>query len=346
MPNTQLKTERNQSMEICKLIASIFVVFIHVRFPGNLGGIMDCLARFAVPLFFGISGYFSFRAKTGKLGKRIVHILELNVAASLLYIAWRWLVTAYYGGSVTDCFSSVIPGGESLVQWLLVSANPFAGHLWYLTAIGVCYGILWLYVRFFGEKPVDYRPLYIVSVCLFTVHFIMGEMAKAVDAEVLFLLYRNALLFGLPMFTLGIFLREYQERIFANFRLTSGKLVTLIAAGIVLSLLQWKGTGIGEMPLGTLVEVMALMLLLATHPKGTSSAIAQVVISMLGRMSTTVYIVHLLLIEAYEMFLMEKGISALGTAEGYLRPLIVVFLSLAAAILWEFLHGLAGRFQK
>lgn len=47
---------RNQSMDLAKLIASFFVVFLHVPFPGQIGQIIGCLARFAVPLFFILAG--------------------------------------------------------------------------------------------------------------------------------------------------------------------------------------------------------------------------------------------------------------------------------------------------
>ena len=54
---------RNQAMECFKMVAAIFVVFLHVPFPGKTEGWMLILANSAVPLFFAITGYFKYLDK-------------------------------------------------------------------------------------------------------------------------------------------------------------------------------------------------------------------------------------------------------------------------------------------
>ena len=51
---------RNYSLDALKLVASFFVVFIHVSFGGVFGEVIKALAGFAVPIFFLTSGYFSY----------------------------------------------------------------------------------------------------------------------------------------------------------------------------------------------------------------------------------------------------------------------------------------------
>lgn len=58
-----MKLQRNQTLECCRILAAVFVVFLHVPFPGTVGKTVNCLARFAVPLFFAISGWFSYGAE-------------------------------------------------------------------------------------------------------------------------------------------------------------------------------------------------------------------------------------------------------------------------------------------
>ena len=43
-----------------KIIAAFFVVGIHVHFPGDFGRAFVAVARFAVPFFFMVSGFFSY----------------------------------------------------------------------------------------------------------------------------------------------------------------------------------------------------------------------------------------------------------------------------------------------
>ncbi len=65
-----MKTQKNNTLEILKLLASYMVVFIHVSFYGKLGVAIDALARFAVPFFFLVSGYCSYQITTEKIKKK------------------------------------------------------------------------------------------------------------------------------------------------------------------------------------------------------------------------------------------------------------------------------------
>lgn len=346
MPNIQLKTERNQSMEVCKLIAAVFVVIIHVPFPGKLGGFTTCLARFAVPMFFAISGYFSFQADCEKLAGRIKRMFYLNVAATLLYAVWGCCKAVYYEGSAWMYLRANL-NTASVMKWLLLQVNPFGGHLWYLTAALIGYLVLWVYVRFSDGEKIHYQPLYIVSTALLGVCLACGELAAVVDVEVPYILYRNAWFFGLPMFSMGIFLREYQERIIAKFGLSARRLMGLFLVGMLVSVMQWRGVGVGELPVGMVLAVPALLLLMATHPHitGPSERLAKVV-STFGSMSTTIYVIHLLLSEVYTMLSSRYG-STLTAAEQDTRAAVaVICASVAVSVLWEGIRRLFRRLRR
>lgn len=346
MPDTKLKSARNQSIECCKLIAAIFVVFIHVKFPGNLGNAADCLARFAVPMFFAISGYFNYQASSRQIVRRMKHILSLNLAGIAAHLLWGCFLTVYSGGSAAEYLRTSMPNMEQLVHWIILHINPFAGHLWYLTAIGACYLIFWAYVRFWGEKEADYRPLYFAGLCLLTVYFVFDIVLPSLGSDMYWPYYRNGWFLGLPMFTMGIFLHEHQERILANYSLSAVKLGLLVLFGAALSVLQWQSTGSAETPFGTFIEVPALMLLLVTQPKITvRSGLAETLISKLGFLSTAVYILQLIVHEFYCIFCQSKLLALLGTKEKYLQPLAVAGLSLIAGILCACLRCMAKQIR-
>ena len=103
------KTTRNESLEWLKLMASFFVVFIHVKFPEPAGSLATALARFAVPLFFAVSGYFSFGTKPGKLGKRLFHVGKLYLLAGFLGAVLGWAVTVHYWGDPVQYWREWIP---------------------------------------------------------------------------------------------------------------------------------------------------------------------------------------------------------------------------------------------
>ena len=69
-----MERQRNNTLEIMKLIASYMVILIHFYFKDGFGGVMDALARFAVPLFFIVSGFYSYQISLDKIKKRIKRI--------------------------------------------------------------------------------------------------------------------------------------------------------------------------------------------------------------------------------------------------------------------------------
>lgn len=303
---------RNRALECCKLAASFFVVFIHAPFPGKLGEMVTCLARFAVPFFFAVSGYFSFGADENRIAGRIERIFRLNLGATALYALWGCFKTkVLYWGSVAEYVSHALRG-ENLLEWLVFGINPFAGHLWYLTAALVCYGLLWCYVRW---KKTDYRVLYAVSGVLYLGLVVMGEILPRLGAAAPYPWYRNVWFMGIPMFALGLWLREHEAA------LAGGKFTWLVPAGAVLGLLEWGLLGAGDVQIGS-VPVVAGLLSLAHGEKDVPWKIA----GRFGGWSTTVYVVHLLVIEIYEL---------LGLPEGYGKPLAVLVTAVGAAVVWD-----------
>ncbi len=341
MSTAKVKTGRNQSIEICKMLAAVMVVFIHADFPGEAGRYITCLARFAVPMFFAISGYFGFRATSQQLRRRLFHILKLNLVAIALEILW-------------DCFTaspvdwtSVASVAQHLSRWVILQVNPFSGHLWYLTALALCYLVLWGYVTFFGENTVNYRSLYFAGFCLFVVYFAMAVVLPVDGAELPYQSYRNGWFVGIPMFLMGIFLHEYQEQILKNYQITTKKQVFLILIGIVLSLLQCLGRCMTEIPFGTFIEVPALLLFLVCHPKlPVQGKFIQGIVAKCGTVSTAVYILHLIVLDAYERFFAPMLPGILMEKEDWLRPLIVLGLSLLATIVWERIDTLLKHLKK
>lgn len=337
----QEKTGRNQSVECARLIASFFVVFVHCPFPGRIGKAVVCVGRFAVPMFFMISGYFSYQAGSKKLAVRVRRMLWLNLLATAVYVFKRYLLESNFQWGLAESVLELAPSGEQLLQWLILSFNPYSEHLWYLAAAWACYLVLWVYVTFFGEAEVRYQPLYGLCAGLFVLQFIFGEMAGVLGMSVPYVLYRNALLPGLPLFGLGLFLREYRERLVKNFELRDGKLLGIILMGMGYCFF-WRFT-VGEidLPFGMILAVAALVLLLTAHPRVTAGGtMMEHCISKFGFLSAAVYILHQFFNIFYHRMGMPWAALVFGRAEPFLRPVIVLGITLAASILLGYLHSL------
>jgi len=334
MSQTGRKIKRNQSLECCRMIAAFFVVIIHTQFPGPMHEFVNCVGRFAMPLFFGISGYFSLGAGSRKLGRRFASVLRLNVIASAACLLLSCSLAVCRGEGLLSYVRSVFPSMRGLSNWLFLNINPFGGHLWYLAAIAVCYGMLWGYVRFFEADQVDYRPLYAVSAALFFIRFAVGDVLRSIGLGIPFYLCRDGLFLGLPMFSLGLFLRQHRDRIISGFSLTPGRLAALFAAGTILSLFQMQGIGTGELPFGAVIQGASMILLCTMRPAVcTEGSVGAKAIASFGFLSTAIYVIHMNAIDAYQLFLEPALGAGLGGLEPWLRPLLVFALTLAAGVL-------------
>ncbi len=352
MPTERIATAnargRNQAMECFKMAAAIFVVFLHVPFPGKTEGWMLILANSAVPLFFAITGYFNYGASQRTLTRRIKHLLRLYLVAMLASVAFGIITTELTGGSSVAFLITYFPKQEEIMNWLILQQDPRNGQLWYLTSVCLCYLILYLYVRFFGDEPVNYRPLYYAAFSLFAVFLALGCLAAVVGMNVPYHLYRNGFFCGLPMFTLGIFLREYQDRILTNFNLTSGKLLMLALAGLILGVAQYFTVGMGQAAMGTLLEIPVLLLFMTYHPTVTKErGFLAACVGKFGAWSTYVYILHIQILSVYTRFCRPAMLTVFPeSAEAWIQPFVVAALSLIAAIVFTWGEQLLKRLPR
>lgn len=341
MPATALKQERNQSVELCRLAAAALVVFIHAPLPDPLGGWVSCLARIAVPFFFAISGYFILGRDSTWISRRLVNLLKLNMYTSIPYFLWKYWAGWRGVGLLPFLREDVFPRGW-FMGWFLRHENPAAGHLWYLAAMVPCYLGLWLYEKF--REGESRKPLYLTGFFLLILHFLLSALLPAGGIPIPYPIYRNGWLMGAPLFLLGMFLREYGQRIIGKFRLTTRKLLLLMAAGIGLSVLQWRSDGLVEMFLGTIPELVALVLLLGAHPV-LPSFLGRLA-PRLGRVSTVVYVMHLLILELYESYIQGAAEVRFPRWESWLQPFLVLAASLAVGFFWEWVCRLWRERKK
>ena len=232
------------------------------------------------------------------------------------------------------------PDGNMLKLWLFFNEDPFGGQLWYLSASAFAYGALWLYSRI--GKGKGYRPLYLVSTLLLLAHCAMAELSRFTGLTVFFKIPRSGLFYALPMFTLGLYLREHRDVLLE--KLSTPKLILLMVLGTALTIGEWQYFGIHDLYWGLLLSVPALLLLTARHPgvpRWLKPAAAH-----FGSVSTAVYLVHMAMLDIYLGFFQWRVEQYFGAAEPWLHPLGVLALSLAAAVCWEMLRWIGKRRKR
>lgn len=332
-------------MDLAKLVGSFFVVCIHFWFPGTFGSLVETLARYAVPMFFIITGYFSYGVDSSRIQKRTGHILKLYCTAIVMYVLWGCISTELDGGSTVAYLIKTIPDPDEFVSWIIIQADPFTGHLWYLAALLVVYQVYRMYVCFWGTNAVNYRPLYIIGLCTFAIYFYTYILPSPFGDDVVQKVCRNAWFTGIPMFTLGLFLREYQQQILQNYSLTTKKAIALLLGGIVLVIVQWASDSMCHRPFGMLFILAGILLLSLMHPHiSGGSRLGEWFLSRCGTWSTWIYILHPLVRSIYKRTLRPLVFSLLTQpVEQWLHPFIVTALSLLCAIVIDGLGKSIGK---
>lgn len=341
MPTSVLGKQRNLTLECCKLLASCFVVFIHVPFPWPVGEFVLCLARFAVPMFFAISGWYSYRVPADKLLKRMGHMLLLELAGIAIMQVWGVAATVYIGADVWQSLLNAVPGRQALWRWLIFQDDPYGGQLWYLSASAFVYGVFWLYNRL-TQNRWGYRPAYFVGACLLLGHFLMGELSVFTGLEIYSRNYRSGLFMGLPLFLMGLFLREYREKLLEMFRMP--QLMTLMLLGMGISVAEWRCFGKQELYFGLLLEVPALLLAVSCYPRVPRWLDGMARIS--GSVSTGIYLVHFAVLDIYLAFFQWRIEYCCGGMEPWLQPFAVLAISAAGAVLWMIPEAFWKRLRK
>lgn len=118
----RIKTAHDTDTDLMRIIASFFVVLIHASTSEGMGLVYNALARFSVPVFVLISGYYLLRRSTAgyRIARRIGYLVGIHVLWSVLYYVFYRLM-------------GDLPRGDAggVVRYLLTQPT----HLWYLYAL-------------------------------------------------------------------------------------------------------------------------------------------------------------------------------------------------------------------
>ena len=193
---------RNNNIDILKSICAFLIVCIHVPFPGFVGNYITALSRFAVPIFFMITGYFySDVVKKGRTARQIKKIFILMVEANLVYFVWKWFYTAVISNA--DFISSTFTV-KNLLRFVFFNDSPLNGHLWYLGAI-----LYVLIITAIAKKLKITKVLYWLTPVLLIMDLVLGKYSLVLfNREFPYILVRNFLFVGIPYFCIGRMIRE------------------------------------------------------------------------------------------------------------------------------------------
>lgn len=320
-----MQSRKNLTLELIKLFAAYMVVFIHVSFYGAMGNIIDALARFAVPLFFFISGFFSYEIPLEKIKKRATYILQITLFTSVIYFLFK-IATILYFSNLSDVilYFKGFLNFKSIVD-LLVFNLPFSsGHIWYLLALIYLYIIFYFITKFRLSEKI----IFSVGFALLILQILLGEGLSFLGITLPIHFVRNFALMGFPFFALGLFAKKHQNKLQ---NLSNGKVFVCIIIGCLETVVSRLLFGENEMHIGSLFILFGLVVVFikysdVKYPKGFYA---------LTGCSTYIYLFHILLSDVIYTLYSMLNINIYSVV--WLKHMHPIVVCIAATILALFI---------
>ena len=314
--------QKNRTLELIKLIAACMVVFIHVLFSGRMGVAIESVGRFAVPLFFLISGFYSYQIEPEKIKKRAKNISVLLVIAVVCCTLYKvWMMYTTRGAAGLEAYFIRYTQPEFLFRLFFLNVTLSGGHLWYLFAILYVYLIFYVVRKF----KVSDKAIFIVSFTLLAAHLLLGEGLAIMGITLKNYYIRNFLLMGIPCFGLGLFAKKYELK----FKAVPNYLIWIAAiVGALESVFSRFSFGRQEMYIGS---VLILFALVCTFIKYADAKMPSFVTKLEG-CSTYIYIFHTIIAGLMEDLYPLLGLSMRRSLFlQNIHPILVLFISIAVA---------------
>ncbi len=309
-----IENKRQNNLDVLKCLCAFLVICIHIPYKGKIGEIVTPICRIAVPIFFMITGYFYTKTSKKPL-KQIKKIFSLVILANLLYFLFGVLTNNLPDISNTNVIAKLI----------LFNETPFAGHLWYLGAI-----LYVLIIIYLADKIKIRKYLYFFIPILLIVDIIFGKYSILIfNKEFPYIYIRNFLFVGLPYFLIGDLLYKNKDKLLNKFSLKN--LIILIIVFTITTLLEKyflisiNMNATRDQYIST-TFLSITVFLLALKAKNVDD---KFIFAIIGRKySLYIYIVHLMIINLYNNYLVEKNIL------NYFIQIIVFLISLLIAIIY------------
>ncbi len=259
-------TQKNNCLNFIKGIACFGIVYMHTSYDCMASSVVVCAFRFAVPIFFMISGYFAFyeNRKTvfNKAKKRCKHIALLFLWAFFINELWRVVI------------GPLIQNSEiNINKWLgelftinslknLVLFSQLGWILWFLVALVECYLILMI-INHFNI----YKCFYIIATILIVLHILLRgyiQYFSIIPEETNIIWFRNVWFMGFPFFMMGNLIHRREKNI--KNKIPNTVLVIILFVGVLISFVERYFVAL-EVSWGVLITVFAIFVFAIQNSK-------------------------------------------------------------------------------
>ena len=207
-----MEKQRWTCLDILKCLAALAVVEIHKPLDVQKGTEILILCRFAVPVFFMITGFFypEIRARKREW-RQLGKIFVIAICANLFYLLWDTFLAWEEGKKISEILLNRLED-KAPEDYILWNFSPLVPHLWYLQAL-LYVLVIAVLVEYLGLRKLAYLAIPVLLVG----NLIRGNYSLLFWKKDYCHIYyaRNFLYCGLPFFWLGCWFGERKEQLAA-----------------------------------------------------------------------------------------------------------------------------------
>lgn len=326
-----LMKKRNHVVDMIKLIASYFVIFLHFPFQGTFGTIVFALSRFAVPFFFIVSGYFYSKSDKNVQYKstktKIRHILLLLCVAEFLNFMGG--IIGHYDFRLSifrNVIYTFIRAAYAYDVWRVISFTPlFNFGAWFLVQLIAVYLIYALFSKLSVLRYSKYLAIggflsgfLFIRIC----YLLKIELVPYLDYFILFM--------GFPFFSLGYHMKEIS---FSGVKMKNPYLAVALLVGMVLSYCEKLLFPTANVYLGSILINLVCVTLFIKYEGHLPKTYFGKLLSWLGnKISLYIYILHPL-VGTFLSWIFS--LSNCNSYISYLKPIVIcVITTMISAIVF------------
>lgn len=330
---------RNNTIDLFKAIAAYMVVFIHCCFKSPVGDIVDSIARFAVPFFFIVSGYYvytcNYQKSLKKVYSKIIHLFKITFIGCLIYSIWK--ICHLDNINQIKVWIFKIVKVNKIIKLILFNDTEIAIHLWFLFALIYCY-VLYIIVN-------KYKLLKIVNVMiliLLIVNFLCDEFSVQVLGKTIpTFCIRNFLFCGFPFFMIGNLIYNKRD-VICRVKITRERMLILILISVCLSIIERYFFGKHDLYIGSLISSISVFIFSIKFDNIVNS---KNILSIIGKRFTLyIYIMHLAVAEYLKDIISYLNFGG-SSIIGYGLPIIVCVITTALAVVFYYIKKVVNKIK-
>ena len=340
-----MRKKRNVLLNILEGVASICVVMLHCSFPGDIGRVIYGISRFAVPLFFAVSGYYIYNEDGAKvrnaLPNKVKHITAIFLGTEVFYFIWHilqpFLIYGSFSGTIEWLNTKFTI--KNIISFIIFQNTLIGDVSWFLVALIMCY-----LVTFPIAKHNKWKKCTLLILPLLCINVLLGEIGSLTGIKIQWYWCSNFWLLGFPCYALGFYLRIHEKKFMKL--LTCKRIFWIVLGTGGLAVIERAVTGENQLYFSNIPFMVCSFMFCLKYPEVTVTSHILKSLSNIGeKYSLGVYILHPVIRDLLKIFVGKAGFND-NSIWNWCLPVLTVLFSIIIWWGWRIILTFLKRIKR